>query len=37
MKVLQMGEQDHLAAFLAQQTNLLSVIRKFLQEKESND
>jgi flotillin len=37
MKVLQMGEQDHLAAFLAQQTNLLSAIRKFLREKESND
>lgn len=37
MRVLQMSEQDHLAAFLAQQTNLLSTIRKFLQSKESDD
>jgi flotillin len=38
MKVLQMGEHhDPLAAFLAQQTTLLSAIRKFLQEKDAND
>jgi flotillin len=38
MKVLQMGEQhDPLAAFLAQQSNLLSAIRKFLREKEGDN
>ena len=34
MKVMQMGEQDHLAGFLAQQTSLLSAIRQFLQSKD---